>query len=294
MRLTSRDARIISWVYQMRFMTREQVQRIEFAPTTASSAKKRLMLLYQNGYLDRRALPIEEAFGSSQTLHCLDSKGADWLAYAMKMERSDLDWKPRDNEVKPYLLQHLLDINDFRISATLAARGKGWPMEWIDERTLKRDGMKEYVTDPKTGRRVAVVPDGYFTLSGVRIGEEERRASFALEVDRGNMEVKPWKRKVRAYITWWKSGQYQNHYGTHSLRVLTVVSGARRARDKEHEGELIERGVDKLLNWTEEAGGKRMFWFASAEDINEGIVFDKQVWRVATVPGVHRLIESQV
>jgi hypothetical protein len=290
MTLTQRDRRIISWVYKMRFLTREQIQRLEFSPTTTSYAKKRLMLLYQHGYLDRRPLPMGTGFGSSKPLYCLDSDGADWLAHAWKMERSELDWTPRDNEASTYFMQHLLDINDFRITATLAAQKKGWPLEWTDERTLKRAEMKDYVTDPEGGTRIAVIPDGYFSLYQVPIKGQPRRASFALEIDRGNMEPRPWKRKVRGYITWWATGQYQARYQTQSLRVLTVVSAARRARDDTHERQLIERHVDKLLSFTEQAGGQRMFWFAAAHMLDEDTLFDEPIWSVATSPGRHPLI----
>ncbi len=290
MRLTERDARIVSWVYKMRFLTREQIQRLEFAPTTASSAKKRLMFLYQNGYLERRALPMETGFGSSKPLYCLASKGADWLAFALKMERSELEWTPRDNDTSDYFMRHLLDINDFRISMTLAARKTGWPLEWIDERSLKQAEMRAYVSDPQTGNRVAVVPDAYFTLSDVLIRGVPRRASFAVEVDRGNMEVKSWKRKVRAYIAWWKTGQYQSQYKTPSLRVLTVASGVRRARDTAHAKRLLQRRVDKLRSWTEAVGGRRMFWFTSVDDVREATVLDKAIWRVATLRGLCSLV----
>jgi hypothetical protein len=290
MTLTERDRRIISWVYQMRFLTREQVQRLEFSATTESFAKRRLMLLYQHGYLDRRPLLMDTAFGSSKPLYCLDSKGADWLAYAWKMERSELAWKPRDTQVSDYFMRHLLDTNDFRITLTLAAQEKGWPLEWIDEATLKSTEMKDYVTDPGQAGEVAVIPDGYFSLHDVPVQGARTRASFALELDRGNMEPRPWKRKVRAYITWWTTGQYQARYQTQSLRVLTVVSAARRARDQAHETELIEAHVEKLLSWTEEAGGKRMFWFTAAHMAEQQTVFDKPIWKVATLPGRHSLI----
>ena len=290
MALTERDRRIISWVYKMRFLTREQIQRLEFSPTTESYAKRRLMLLYQHGYLDRRPLLMDTAFGSSKPLYCLDSKGADWLAYAWKIERSELSWKPRDTQVSDYFMRHLLDSNDFSISVTLAAQEKGWPVEWIDEATLKSAEMKDYVTDPGQPGKVAVVPDGYFSLHNVPIQGTPRRANFALELDRGNMEPRPWKRKIRAYIAWWESGQYQARYNTSSLRVLTVVSAARRARDPAHEKELIEDGVERLLAWTEEAGGRRMFWFTAAHKVDESTVFDTPIWRVATAAGVYPLI----
>jgi hypothetical protein len=291
MTLTDRDGRIISWVYKMRFLTREQIQRLEFSPTTTSYAKKRLMLLYQHGYLDRRPLMMDSAFGSSKPLYCLDSKGADWLAHAWKMERSELLWKPRDNELSDYFMRHLLDTNDFRISVTLAANNKEWSLEWIDEATLKSAEMKDYVTDPLHGGRIAVIPDGYFSLHDVPIHGSLKRASFALELDRGNMEPRPWKRKIRAYIAWWETGQYQARYKTASLRVLTVVSAARRAKDARRERQLIEDGVRRLLTWTEEAGGKRMFWFAPAHKVDEETVFDSPIWVVASTRGLHRLIE---
>jgi hypothetical protein len=125
MRLTEPDHRIIFSVCRMRFLTREQIQRLEFSPTTERYAKRRLMLLYQYGHLDRRRLLMDTAFGSSKPLYCLDSKGGDWLAHAWKIERSEFPWKPRDNEVSGYFMRHLLDTNKFRISVTMAGQMGG-------------------------------------------------------------------------------------------------------------------------------------------------------------------------
>ena len=75
MLLTPRDQEIIRWVYELRFATQEQIQQLLFTPSTASSCKRRLTLLYHNGYLDRRLLPLRSRFGANRAAFCLDKKG---------------------------------------------------------------------------------------------------------------------------------------------------------------------------------------------------------------------------
>src|SRR5688572_9440667 len=53
MQITARDIRIVRAVYEMRFLTREQIQVLEFTPSTASYCKRRLSLLFYHGFLDR-------------------------------------------------------------------------------------------------------------------------------------------------------------------------------------------------------------------------------------------------
>jgi hypothetical protein len=57
MQLTARDIRLVRWVHEMRFLTREQIQRLEFTPSTVSYCKRRLALLFHHGYLDRKFVP---------------------------------------------------------------------------------------------------------------------------------------------------------------------------------------------------------------------------------------------
>ena len=273
MQLTARDIRIVRWVYEMHFVTREQIQRLEFSPSTASYCKRRLALLFHHAYLSRKFIHAPGSFGSAKAIYCLASKGVQLLAHELK---TDIDWRPRDTERELYFLQHTLAGNDFRTYVTLASRRLGLSLDWTDERTLKRGEMKDYVADPRhRGQKLAVIPDGYFHLTGA-----PGTNAFALELDRATVEEKPFKTKVRALGEWKLSGQYAQRYGTESLRVLFVI--APNDRDPHRLG--------RIKRWCEAKGGRSLFWFAAIEDINENTVLDKPVWQVAGRSGAVSLL----
>jgi len=274
MQLTARDIRIVRWVYEMRFMTREQIQRLEFSPSTASYCKRRLALLFHHGYLDRKFIPAPGSFGSTRAIYCLDRKGAQLLAYELKIE---IDWRPRDTERELYFLQHTLASNDFRIHVTIAARTLGLSVYWVEERTLRRQEMKDYVPDPRHGgQKLAVIPDGYFRLS-----DRDKNLAFALELDRSTVEEKPFKAKVRAYGEWKLTGAYQRRFGTDSLRVLFVIASNHRDRQR----------LERAKRWCEAEGGRSLFWFADSSDINEHTIFNEPIWKIAGREDSFSLIE---
>lgn len=273
MQLTARDIRIVRYMYEMRFMTREQIQRLEFAPSTASYCKRRLALLFHHGYLDRKFIPAPGSFGSTRAIYCLASKGAQLLAYELK---TDVDWRPRDAERELYFLQHTLASNDVRSYVTMAAQRLGLSLDWTGERTLRRSEMKDYVGDPRHGgQKLAVIPDGYFTL-----GTEPSSTAFALELDRATVEEKPFKTKVRAYGEWKVTGTYKKRFGTDSLRVLFVVAANHRDPHR----------LDRIRRWCEAEGGRSLFWFADAVGINEHTVLTEPIWWIAGREGRFALL----
>lgn len=273
MQLTARDIRIVQWVYEMRFLTREQVQRLEFAPSTASYCKRRLALLFHHGYLDRKFIPAPGSFGSTRAIYVLAARGARLVAHELK---ADIDWRPRDTVRELYFLQHSLAINDFRIHVILAAQRRGLLLDWVNERTLRRRGMKDHVADPKySGEKLAIVPDGY-----LRLTHSDRTAAFALELDRATVEEKPFKAKVRAYGEWKVSGAYRRRHGIDSLRVLFAI--APNDRDPHR--------LARVKRWCEAESGRSLFWFAHMSDLNEHTVFTEPIWNVAGRDGRYSLL----
>lgn len=276
MRLTARDEQILHEVAQLRFATQEQIQQLLFTPSTASSSKRRLTLLYHNGYLDRRLLPLRSRFGANRAVYCLDKRGAKLLAFHDKATAEGLVWRQVDNDRELYFLEHTLASNQVRICATLAARQRDFDLVWTDERALRSRAMRDFVKDPKhEGKRLAVIPDGYFQLA-----TEESPLGFALELDRGTVEEKPFKTKVRALGEWKVTGAYKRRFGTDSLRVLFVVTPT--SRDP--------RRLERIKIWTEAERGQSLFWFASLDDLQPGTIFDEPVWRVAGREGKYALL----
>ena len=276
MQLTARDVRILNAVCDMRFLVREQIQELIFSPSTASYCKRRLALLYHNAYLDRIYVPSMNAFGSTKAIYMLATKGAGVVARDRKVEIRDLGWRPGHNDRELYFLRHTLGINDFRIRLTVAAAERELSVAWTDERTLRRREMKDYVDDPvRHGRRLAVVPDGYFTLD-----DGERTSAFALEIDRATVEEKPFKEKVRAYGEWKTTGTYERRYGTKSLRVLWVVADVTRDSTR----------LERIKRWAEAEGGRSLFWFVMLDALTPETILTEPVWMKAGSFDNHTLL----
>jgi hypothetical protein len=276
MRLTARDQQIIDWVYELRFTTQEQVRQLLFSPKASSSCRRRLTLLYHNGYLDRRLIPLRSRFGANRAAYCLDRRGAQLIAFLRNTGRSKLAWRPADNDRELYFLEHNLASNQVRICATLAARDLNYGLVWTDERSLKMRAMRDLVADPKhPGERLAVIPDGY-----CRLDTGAGRQCFALELDRATVEEKPFKEKVRALGEWKVTGAYKRRFGTDSLRVLFVVAPNERDKHRLH----------RIKAWTEAEGGESLFWFAHLTEITPATIFTTPIWQVAGRSGSYALL----
>ena len=280
-----RDGFIVEAVYRYRQLTREQIQRLAFPPASTSYAKQRLMLLFHHRYLDRLAYS-QGPYGAPRIVYALAERGADYVAQRLGVERAQLDWRPRDNQIEPYFIAHLLAVNEVRISIEQAARQRGWPLEWLDERDLKRR------LDLR-GRGAQPVPDGWFRLHDLPVTSAKRRASFALELDRGTMDRRAWKSKVQAYLRWIGSGAYARDLGSRGLRVLVVASHVRRVPLVASRTDLLERRLDTLKRWSEEAGGTRLFWFTHSERLASDDPLVDPLWDVARASALQVLIEPQ-
>lgn len=273
MQLTERDLQILRLVVDFRYATGEQVGRLLFKPGSHSLCKRRLSLLFHNGYLDRRFLPLRQAFGAARAYYILDASGRDVLRHTFELDAKELDWRPKDGRREPLYMEHTLRINDLRTAFMLATDASR--LAWLDERELKRRARTHRVEDPlHPGELITIVPDGHATVDG--------RSSFALELDRGTVEEVPFKRKVRAYGQWKVSGQYAKDLGATRLRVLFVVADARRD----------PRRLERIKSWTEAARGGSLFWFASLEDVQRCNLLIDPVWRIAGRSGAQALIRN--
>lgn len=292
-RLNKRDKAIIQAVGQHRAMTTPQIQALFFPPSEGKSGRPgkfnsrcqyRLQMLYQYGYLSRLEQQQTLSQGSKPLVYRLDRKGAELLAELGGCDLEEIGWDPKGNVVSHYFLEHLLATNDVRVAISLSAQKHGWRiLAWRDEKTLKSPQMKDVVTlqGPKGGaKQAAVVPDGYFKLDAV-----EDIYNFFLEVDLQTVTGqaatwgrRDWARKVKAYLAYYQSGQYQKRYATSDVRILTVTTG--------------EKRLTNLKRITEEAGGRARFWFTTFEKITPAIVLTEPIWQVADKEGRYAIIRK--
>jgi hypothetical protein len=122
MRLTDRDKQIIQAVCEYRVLRQDQVQALFFGHKAA--AQRRLVKLYDYGYLERYFLPTRGGLMSSPILYGLDKRGAELLRVEFGFE--DLRWYPSRKAMKDDFLEHSMAIAEFRIAVTLACRNLGY------------------------------------------------------------------------------------------------------------------------------------------------------------------------
>ena len=270
MRLTRRDVDVLVAVQRHRVLRRDQIVRLLFP--SKNTANERLKRLYQHRFLQRRWLAVEYGQGMGQALYLLDARGADLVAQSLGIDREGLRWRPSHNGVSLPFLEHTLLINDVRIAVALAAMCAGYQLEcWVTEEELNARPDYVYVSGPKTRKRIAVIPDGYFVL---HLGD--RRAHLFLEADRATVSNKRWAARIRAYSEYVRSGQYTRRYGARSLRVLTVTTGPRR--------------LANLKRTTEGAKGRGLFWFTTAEQAATDSILAEPIWQVAGTEGSFSLV----
>lgn len=275
--VTSRDVAILRRLQEMRFLTCDQIQRLEFSPSTTSACKRRLTVLYHNGYVDRVYMPVVAPGGAARALYCLDRRGAGLLALEDGVASRDVSWRRQKNDRDLFFLAHLLDANDVRISVAAACAREGWLMRWTDERTLRRYLSRETVPDRRGKGSLKVIPDGHFQIDVFGVGY-----SFALELDRNTVEEKRIRQKVRGYGEWLRLGRYRSRFGEDSLRVLFVVSG--RAPRSER--------LRRLVEWCESEGGRSLFWFTEIDQVLSRDVLRDAIWRVAGTPERQALFDG--
>ena len=216
---------------------------------------------------------IQSGTGDAQAIYMLDRKGADVLVGA----EIQITWKPKDNRVSWLFFEHPLAVNDVRVAVAKAAANLGFTLEkWIDESTLRSEGVMDYValvTNGAKRQRVAIVPDGYFALAL----PDGRRASFFLELDRATVSNTRWATKIRAYQGYVASGRYQRRYHTQSLRVLIVTTSTKRQ--------------SHLQATADEARGGPLFWMTTLDAAIPAAIFTSPIWTVAGWKGEHALID---
>lgn len=251
--LTERDKRIILSVYENRYLTRGQIERLFCLGTTV--ANRRLRLMFQHGYLERMFQPV--SFGSLRIVYGLDRKGAEIIAQKLNLDMSSLNWKRRNSKVEFLFMEHTLAISDFRVSleASLKCRPDSLLLFWQRE----NKDLNCRVSDP-TGKSkyITVNPDAFFGILSPR-----GKSYYFLEADLGTESSKRFERKIVAYRQYWKSGKYQEMYGFGSFRVLTVTTG--------------ERRLNNLLKTANGLGAKSMFLFVAQELTITNNLFGK-IW----------------
>lgn len=269
--LQARDIEIINTVYEYRFLNSELIKAL--FKGSERGILLRLQKLFHHSYLDRLKGSV-----SRPIVYALGDRGADLLSESSGLDRGQIIWRKKNQEVKEYYLAHTLQMANFRATLFLALKDKPKTkiISWFPEREIKDEVMIKEGYYKKI--RASLIPDAFLTIE-----DKEDLLNFFLECDRSTMTQWRFLNKMKAYWHYWKEEQHKKKLEIDSFRVLTITKSQER---KENLRELTKQADDKKT-------GSEMFWFTSEENYNlkdpQSIL--KPIWQTPRDDIFHHLLE---
>ena len=249
-RVTERVVTILCWIAQFRFLTSEQIARLDGG--SHQKVLRLLQLCFYHGLLDRPSNQRAQlaAFydeGNRPLVYAISRKGAKLLAEHGVPVHSDLDWASKNKSATAPFLAHTIEVAEAMLHFAFACRDADGP-KLIDHHALLpvmpqatqelSDPFRLRVTHRTKDYRdvpINVVPDRLFCID---LPHERVRWNFALELDRGTMSngtsatqltgKSSFRRKLLGYFEAWKQQRHMQQWGFKSFRVLTITPSARR------------------------------------------------------------------
>lgn len=279
MRLTERDQAIMVAIWEHEgLLSIEQIMTLFGMGETA--AKRRLGLLYHNGYIRRRDKSNQHKIFKGG-VYWLDKKGAEFVA-AVKGYDDFKDFRYK-KEPRFQLFNHDLTLNDFRIRLkldceALVLSGReglfGSVEEWVSDYEFRQN--PDTVTYPEPSirghmgssveRKKEIVPDGYghLIVPGTAKGNHFRvliEVDMATETRKGQFG----RDKVLPGVAYLKSTVYRDRFGSQSGRYLVLTTA--------------ERRLAYIKRQTEDYGGEGYFYFSTGERVAAcDNIFTAPIW----------------
>lgn len=279
--LTPRDHEILRAVHRHRLL--RSTQLIALSEGSPQTTLRRLQLLFHHGYLDRPPMQLDwYVQGSEPLVYALGHRGAELLEARGEFRQGGIRWEAKKRNVSRVFLHHTLAVAEVMMAFEVACRGREGvrfippeevlagapeatrrlrlPFRWQVE---VRHGGKPY--------RLGVEPDRVFGLEFHGAPENQQRAYFFLEADRGTMPIlrkglgqTSFLRKLLCYRETWRQGLHKTHLGIPNFRVLTVTTNRQRV---EHLAEAC-----RSLG----GGGARLFLFMDKEGPSRGDILGQE------------------
>jgi hypothetical protein len=211
--ITDRDKVVLAKIADYRILTTEQIFRLCFP--SMNRARKRLLQLWQHGYLKRIVRPIRLGEGSSMYLYSLSKR-------ALRLISCDSVVGNKNNRASSLFTSHTLDINNFGISLELAARNSS-DISLVSWNQSKELLMKASIKEKGTVKQIPIIPDASFALK-----QSDRVFHYFLEIDRGTTDLKRIALKCRGYLSIWNDKIAHAKFGIRSFRLLYVTESDKR------------------------------------------------------------------
>ena len=203
---TERDEKILIYLNRYQCLRVGQVARLIFNGVDVQVCRRRLKRLHDAG-LTSIIEPTSVGKGKIERIHFLSQQGKSYLRQKFPDEKIVL-YKKVVNEHYP-LLNHLLAINDFRVSLELATRNHSLVrlQQFVSEREIRSNAIKAQGLDrfqlfrsfqvPSREKPLGLLPDSKFILQGKGDFTNLKRL-FYLEIDLGTESLRTIREKVVA------------------------------------------------------------------------------------------------
>ncbi len=178
-------------------------------------------------------LPKTTPEGSSLAVYTLDTLGLKHLRRVGEGPKGR--YNLAESHQREWLfLEHTLSCNDLLIQCHALERVDAASSleRFVTERELKRRPGYAWVK----GKRVAVVPDGWVHIK--RKWQREAQHYISFELDRGTIEQRAFRRKVRNLVAWIEQG-YEEQMGVQGLTVAIVTTHS-------------HKRLSQMLQWAKE------------------------------------------
>jgi hypothetical protein len=249
-RLTARDIAIVHAVARYRFLSSTSIIRL--IGGSQQQILRRLQGLFHHGYLERPKYQLAQLahvydLGNPPFVYGLGRVGAQVLAEAGISLKEKLEWTTKNACATEHFLAHTIETAETMIAFELACREDGAPelidhhdlLPYLPEKTREDDAPFHVRVALKTAREgltIGVIPDRVFSLAFA----DRTRLNFALELDRGTMDIKSrqlvgkssFRRKLLGYYQLWKEGLHTSQWGFKAFRVLTVTPSEKRIENR--------------------------------------------------------------
>jgi hypothetical protein len=249
-RITPRVIHMLSRVAQFRFLTSDQIARLDGG--SHQKVLRILQLCFYHGLLDRPANQhalLASFFdeGNRPLTYAISRKGANLLAKLGVRIEAERQWVSKNRTATVPFLAHTIEVAEVMMQFALACRDERvtrlvdhhalLPLMPIATQSL-RDPFRLRVRHRSSAYKdvaINVVPDRLFALDDV---QERVRWHFALELDRGTMSngtpatklvgKSSYRRKLIGYFEAWKQSRHIAQWGFKTFRLLTVTTSEKR------------------------------------------------------------------
>lgn len=268
MRLTGRDRAILEAIHACDGMlSLKQIDHLFFSGDGKTQPRHRMRTLFTNGFVRMPDAKTIHRVPLGETIYWLDEKGAEVVAESYGTTVSDLTWRRNPRWAQ---LEHDLAVNDFRlwVQQACAADSQLELRQWVPETDFLAYPDTVEFEERGHKRKRQVRPDGFFLIARSRPDRPKPEGfAYLVEIDMATHSNPSFEHhKIRAGLAYLDGDAYRERFGLRFGRWLVVTTTQQR--------------LEHLMDQTEKAGGDRVFYFTTFDQIGAGALLDP-LWQVA-------------